>query len=167
MADQAKCRHPKCDRPLFWIGTGRRPTLCPEHAPTKPRHDPKKKLIPVPAEESSRADVDGVRRERVEKAKSTAELLAPIRRAAESQLKDLGERADENQKAINDAAFQAECMGALLVLMAVSTGETIDLTPPGNKPFGIGKLLDAYERLGGSEGAVTQIVNSYTVEVAE
>ena len=167
MSDQAKCKQPGCDEPLFWIGTGRRPTLCEEHAPTKRRHDPSKKLVPVPAEPSNRADASGIQRARVEKAKTTAELLAPIRRAAESQLKDLGERADEDRKAINNAAFQAECMGALLVLMAVSTGETIDLTPPGNKPFGIGKLLDAYERLGGSDGAVTKVVNNYTIEVVE
>lgn len=100
-------------------------------------------------------------------AEGVTDLLVPIRRAAESQLKELGGRAKADSKIVFDASFQAEMAGATFVLFLTSTAETVDLTPPGSKPFGISKILDAYERLGGSEGAVTQIVNSYVIEVAE
>jgi hypothetical protein len=43
---QATCQ--ACGAPLWWAGTGKRPTLCPEHSPNKRRVKKGTKLVPVP-----------------------------------------------------------------------------------------------------------------------
>lgn len=45
---QATCQAPGCSAPLWWAGTGKRPTLCDRHAPNARRVKAGTKLVPVP-----------------------------------------------------------------------------------------------------------------------
>lgn len=69
---QAVCAEPGCGAPLWWIGSGKRPQKCGEHAKNPSRYKPGTKLVPVPAKSPSRR---AARREdlaRGERAKAAA-----------------------------------------------------------------------------------------------
>lgn len=82
-------------------------------------------------------------------------------------MKDVGKRVQKDPELAIAVAVQAELASIARGLALVSTLETIDLTPPGNKPFAIRQIHEVTEKLGGSDAAFTEIINHYVLEVVE
>lgn len=78
---QAACQADGCSAPLWWAGTGKRPTLCDDHAPNKRRVKKGTKLVPVPTTPGRDTAADR-HRARAQTAEQAAEAQTAILRLA-------------------------------------------------------------------------------------
>lgn len=96
-----------------------------------------------------------------------AELISPFRGALELRLQALGEKVSADPSLATDVAVLAEFGAINRAFSFVSTVEGLDLIPPANRAFTLGKLHEVTEDLGGSHAAIKEFVVNYNVAVRE
>ena len=120
------------------------------------------------AEEKSERTLQRKRKAHSDKAaRHLAELISPFRGALEIRLRSLCERVAANPELATDVAVLAECGAINRAFALVSTVEGLELIPPANRAFTLGKLHEFTEDLGGSHAAIKEFVVNLGLTVRE
>lgn len=94
-------------------------------------------------------------------------LLAPLRSTLESRLKEIGSRVEADPALVTDVAIQAEIASIGRGLSLASTLEGLELIPPANRSFTLGKLHELCEALGGDYAAITEFAFELNMTVKD
>ena len=100
-------------------------------------------------------------------ARKLAELISPFRGALETRLQDLSLRVASDPALSTDVAILAEFGAINRAFSLVSTVEGLELIPPANRAFTLGKLHEFTEDLGGSHAAIKEFVVNLGLKVTE
>lgn len=100
-------------------------------------------------------------------ARHLAGLISPFRGALEIRLKEVCDKVASDPALATDVAVLAEVGAINRAFALVSTVEGLELIPPANRAFTLGKLHEFTEDLGGSHAAIKEFVVNLGLTVRE
>lgn len=121
---------------------------------------------PKPPEERSAKTTQNRRAlEREKAAKEIAEIVRPFRGALERRLGEISEKVAADPSLATDVAVLAEFGAINRAFSLVSTVEALEMIPPANRAFTLGKLHEFTEDMGGSHAAIKEFVVNLGLKV--
>jgi hypothetical protein len=139
-ADQAECARSECGRGLWWLGSGRRPTQCWEHARKPVEWTRSTALVPVPRNRSARDRREKRKQQGEERGTAAALYLEPLETAIwYALLGETDEAASRAAKIATAGRKPAADEKAIKELIRLAKSPDFELARAGSSAFG-GKL---------------------------